>query len=415
MSNAILSSNANSSLINTLLGSESVKNPNVYSTEEITPPYAATWQRCDPTTATSIAGRTQTFEVMKYGYLQQALLCWDKNVAIAAGQTPLAASGVALSANDVIRCIDSIELMSAGRVVSMMTGDDIFAQFSDLSEADSIPVRASALNERKSDAGIAAGASETFRFCVPVVFPQFESIDTQLNCQFLEGLSFRVKWGVISNTPAATATATIVSDTAYMRLRYKAYPEEQVSEVLSSNFDQPELAQLSARWYSEPPETLTAPAAPSGSTTSTAQVSVELKNTDCVEDIFVMGYLADAATAFAPVKIDSVSLQASGQVLVEMSHEELLYSRLGEHGWSCGQSIANGGSAPNVAKMQQGLYTWYKLSNTLSLRELNAPKVVVTLSGLTPASKYSVRVSEKCSAIFSTTSATGRYNVALSN
>ena len=414
MSNAILSSNANSSLINTLLGSESVKNPNVYSTEEITPPYAATWQRCDPTTATSIAGRTQTFEVMKYGYLQQALLCWEKNVAIPAAGTPLAANGVALSANDVIRCIDSIELMSAGRVVSMMTGDDLFAQFSDLSEADSIPVRASALGLRKTTnaAGIAAGGNETFKFCVPIVFPQFESIDTQLNCQFLEGLSFRVKWGVISNTPADTATATIVADSAYMRLRYKAYPEEQVSEVLSSNFDQPELAQLSGRWYSEPPESVTAPAGPGP---HIATVTVELKNTDCVEDIFVMGYVADATTPFAPVKVDSVSLQASGQVLVEMSHEELLYSRLGEHGWSCGQSIADGGNAANVAKMQQGLYTWYKLSNTLSLRELNAPKVVVTLSGLTAGTVYSVRVSEKCSAIFSTTSATGRYNVALSN
>ena len=403
MSNAILSSNANSSLINTLLGSESVKNPNVYSTEEITPPYAATWQRCDPTTSTSIAGRTQTFEVMKYGYLQQALLCWEKSVSVT---DALAAADAAVSANDVIRCIDSIELMSAGRVVSMMTGDDIFAQFSDLTEADSIPVRASALNERKGPIG--ANSSETFKFCLPVVFPQFESIDTQLNCQFLEGLSFRVKWGVISNTPANTGTATIVADSAYMRLRYKAYPEEQVSEVLSSNFDQPELAQLSARWYSEPPESHTAAGA-------TGTATVELKNTDCVEDIFVMAYVADATTEFKPVKVESVSLQASGQVLVEMSHEELLYARLGEHGWSCSQSIAEGGSAANVAKMQQGLYTWYKLSNTLSLRELNAPKVVVTLSGLTNNTVYSVRVSEKCSAIFSTTSATGRYNVALSN
>jgi hypothetical protein len=415
MSNAILSSNANSSLINTLLGSESVKNPNIYSTEEITPPYAATWQRCDPTTATSIAGRTQSFEVMKYGYMQQALLCWDKSVSIPAGGTALAAAGVALSANDVIRCIDSIELMSAGRVVSMMTGDDLFAQFSDLTESDSIPVRASALGERTSAAGIALSASETFRYCVPVVFPQFESIDTQLNCQFLEGLSFRVKWGVISNTPAATAIATIVADSAYMRLRFKAYPEEQVSEVLSANFDQPELAQLSARWYSEPPESFTAAAAVAPATTSTGQVTIELKNTDCVEDIFVMVYVADATTAFSPVKIDSVSLQASGQVLVEMSHEELLYSRLGEHGWSCSQSIADSGTGANVAKMQQGLYTWYKLSNTLSLRELNAPKVLVNVSGLTPGAKYSARVSEKCSAIFSTTSATGRYNVALSN
>ena len=82
MSNAILSSNANSSLINTLLGSEAVKNPNVYSTEEITPPYAATWQRCDPTTSTAISGRTQSFEVMKYGYLQQVLLCWEKSLTM---------------------------------------------------------------------------------------------------------------------------------------------------------------------------------------------------------------------------------------------------------------------------------------------------------------------------------------------
>jgi hypothetical protein len=410
MSNAILSSNANSSLINTILGSESVKNPNIYSTEEITPPYAATWQRCDPTTASAISGRAQSFEVMKYGYLQQVLLCWEKTLTMGATGPAIAAETVAISANDAIRCIDSIEMLAAGRTVSIMTGDDIFAQFSDLSEADSIPVRATALGERKVASLALNSSSEPFRFCLPVVFPQMENINTQLNCQFLEGITFKVKWADFDNSPIADVTGSIVPDSMYMRLRYKAYPEEQVSEVLSSNFDQPELAQLTSKWYSESPQSFT-----TGAAESTQTATVELKNTDCVQDLFVMVYKADASTAYAPVAIDSVSFEASGQVLVAMSKEELFYTRLGEHGWSCSQDVSASGTGANVAKIQNGLYSWYKLSNTLSLRELNAPKVVVKLSGLSFSTKYIVRVSEKCSAIFSTTSATGRYNVALSN
>ena len=410
MSNAILSSNANSSLINTLLGSEAVRNPNVYSTEEITPPYAATWQRCDPTTSTAISGRTQSFEVMKYGYLQQVLLCWDKVLSMGGTGPAIAASATAISANDAIRCIDSIEMLSAGRTVSIMTSDDLFAQYSDLSEADSIPVRRTALGERKISALALNSTSDPFRFCLPVVFPQMENINTQLNCQFLEGVTFKVKWAKFSNSPLADVTGSIVPDSMYMRLRYKAYPEEQVSEVLSANFDQPELAQLTSKWYSESPQSFTTGA---GVTTQTA--TVELKNTDCVQDLFVLVYKADETTAYEPVEIDSVSFEASGQVLVAMSKEELFYTRLGEHGWSCSQDVGASGTGANVAKIQNGLYTWHKLSNTLSLRELNAPKVVVTLSGLTANTKYIVRVSEKCSAIFSTTSATGRYNVALSN
>jgi hypothetical protein len=410
MSNAILSSNANSSLINTLLGSEAVRNPNVYSTEEITPPYAATWQRCDPTTSSAISGRTQSFEVMKYGYLQQALLCWDKVLTMGGTGPAVTAEAVGVSANDAIRCIDSIEMLSAGRSVSIMTSDDLFAQFSDLSEADSIPVRRTALGERKISALALNSNSDPFRFCLPVVFPQMENINTQLNCQFLEGITFKVKWAKFTNSPITDVTGSIVPDSMYMRLRYKAYPEEQVSEVLSSNFDQPELAQLTSKWYSESPQSFTTGA---GVTTQTS--TVELKNTDCVQDLFVLVYKADETSAYEPVEIDSVSFEASGQVLVAMSKEELFYTRLGEHGWSCSQSDSASGNGANVAKIQNGLYTWHKLSNTLSLRELNAPKIVVTLSGLTENTKYIVRVSEKCSAIFSTTSATGRYNVALSN
>ena len=409
MSNAILSSNANSSLINTLLGSEAVRNPNVYSTEEITPPYAATWQRCDPTTSTAISGRTQSFEVMKYGYLQQVLLCWDKVLTMSAAGTAVA-DVVAISANDAIRCIDSIEMLSAGRTVSIMTSDDLFAQFSDLSEADSIPVRATALGERKIAALAPSATSGPFRFCLPVVFPQMEDVNTQLNCQFLEGITFKVKWAQFTNSAIADVSGSIVADSMYMRLRYKAYPEEQVSEVLSSNFDQPELAQLTSKWYSESPQSFT-----TGAAEVTQTATVELKNTDCVQDLFVMVYKADEATEYAPLEIDSVSFEASGQVLVGMSKEELRYTRLGEHGWSCSQDVSASGSGANVAKIQNGLYTWHKLSNTLSLRELNAPKIVVSLSGLAHSTKYIVRVSEKCSAIFSTTSATGRYNVALSN
>jgi hypothetical protein len=406
MSNAILSSNANSSLINTLLSSESTRNPNVYSTKQITPPYASTYSKCIPQTMSVSSGSPQSYNLMKYGFIQQVLFTYEKEYTAAGVVNE---DQVIFSANDCCRVIDEIELLAAGRLVSMIRGDSLFAMFSDLSESESIPVRASATGQRATATALASGGKFTARYCVPIVFPQFESIDTQLNAQFLENLSINIKYGTITNTEQGAGTATIVPESMYMRVRYKSFDESQMSQILSANYDAPQLAQLSSRWYDEAPQTHTATAA------DKQEVTVKLANTDCVEDFFVVAYTAAKNTPYAPVVIDSVRLEASGQVLTELNAEELLYSRLSDNGWASCQDLASSGTGRHVAKLQVGLDTSHILSNCLSMRELNSPQMVVTLTGLTNGTIYAVRVVERTAAIFSTTSSSGRYAMALSN
>jgi hypothetical protein len=350
---------------------------------------------------------------MKYGFIQQVLFTYEK-VYTAAGVVTAAEAATIFSANDCCRVIDEVELLAAGRLVSMVRGDSLFAMFSDLTESESIPVRASALGAR---AGVAmvAGQTYTARYCVPIVFPQFETVDTQLNAQFLENLSINIKYGTITNhavvaaDAAGNGTATIVPESMYMRVRYKSFDESQMSQILSANYDAPQLAQLSSRWYAEAPQTHTATAE------AKQVVTIKLANTDCVENFFVMAYTAANNTAYTPVVIESVSLQASGQTLTELTAEELLYSRLSDNGWASCQDLAASGSGKNVAKLQVGLDTSHILTNCLSMRELNSPQMVVTLSGLVDGTIYAVRVVERTAAIFSTTSSSGRYALALSN
>jgi hypothetical protein len=352
------------------------------------------------------SGSPQSYNLMKYGFIQQVLFTYEKEYTAAGVVNE---DQVIFSANDCCRVIDEIELLAAGRLVSMIRGDSLFAMFSDLSESESIPVRASATGQRATATALASGGKFTARYCVPIVFPQFESIDTQLNAQFLENLSINIKYGTITNTEQGAGTATIVPESMYMRVRYKSFDESQMSQILSANYDAPQLAQLSSRWYDEAPQTHTATAA------DKQEVTVKLANTDCVEDFFVVAYTAAKNTPYAPVVIDSVRLEASGQVLTELNAEELLYSRLSDNGWASCQDLASSGTGRHVAKLQVGLDTSHILSNCLSMRELNSPQMVVTLTGLTNGTIYAVRVVERTAAIFSTTSSSGRYAMALSN
>ena len=418
MTSLVNNSNLNSALINTINASESKYNPSVYNTKRINPAAAVTYVRTDKSSGTVAANQTITFDLMKYGICNQINLVYIKTTT--AGTTSFT-----VPAYDFLNVIDRVELLSSSKVIDTLTRYDILSQFSNLDTSQYNIVNASCLLARATDT--------SHRFVLPLCFGLFQDVNTNLNLQFNEPMSIRIRWG---QSFAAGSSAAILSDTVQLSVRYKAYNEADFSEVLAQNYNEPELNQLSKGFYDENIVTQSLTAA-AGAAAGVVKMSltdkgakVELKNTDCVNDFYVMVIKKTPAAATEaaqnkPVQINRVRMTASGQELFDLEGPELFYTKLCMNGFS----IQTGGATDvinNVVKIQTGLWEYSgggTQSNTVSLRELNNPIIEVWFqdnldnsAGGTPlVVNYEVIVCEDAVKIYSTTSATGRLQTALTN
>jgi hypothetical protein len=415
MTSIINSSNANSALINTINASDSKHNPSVYSTKKIYPAAATTYVTTTKSSGSVGANQTMVFDLMKYGIAQQMLLVYSK-----------VGAGSEIKDYDFLDVIDRVELLSSSKVIDTLTKYDLLAQFSDLDASQFNIVNNSCIKAR------AAAASH--QVVIPLVFGFFKDINTNLNLQFNEPMSVRVRWG--ANLEQASAAVTLPDSGVYLKLRYKAYNESDFSEILTENYNEPELNQMSTGFYDENATsrsyTQVAGAAARNQEfpLTGAGIKVELKNTDCVNDFFISfkettSYAAKTSANHQPLKINRVRFTASGQEIFDLQGVELYYSKLCVNGFSIQTSGTS--NIDNVAKIQTGLWEYAgggTQSNTLSLRELNNPIIEVWPDTIAlPANgtaadivhSYDVVVVEDAVKIYSTTSATGRVMTSLSN
>lgn len=394
MSSIINNSNSNSALINTINASQSRMNPNVYSTKTIYPSAATVYTDTKKSSGTIGASQSITFDLMKYGIAQQILLCYTKEGA--AGAT---------KAFDFMDVIDRIELLSASKVIDTLTNRDILAQLSDLQLSQYYPLSKTLVDART--------AANSHLFCLPLVFGFFKDINTNINLQFNEPMSIRLRFGAHpSNVSAGVSALT----NCYLKMRYKAYNEADFSEILTQNYSEPELNVMTTGFYDE--NVAVATIVNGTKTNGENGTPVELRNTDCVNDFFVIVREQNTTDASAPLRISRVTMTASGQSIFDLSGEELYYSKLCENGFSLGGAQD---STSNVAKIQVGL--WEHLgsgsqSNTVSLRELNNPEIRVYFelaANVAVDTKYDVVVCERTLKIVSTVSSSGRTQTSLTN
>jgi hypothetical protein len=439
MTSIINNSNSNSALVNTLESSDSMVNPNIYSTKEIYPTSATTWTKNEKSNGTSTNGNSMNFNLNKYGIIEQILLSYTKNLgAVSTGgaSTPLT-TFVALKTGDIFDVIDRIELLSASRVISILTAADLAAQFSNLSTSQYEPIRQTAIASRTSPnvavAQQAVGASVGTTYVCPLVFGFMKDINLQLNSSFLEPLSIRVTFSanaqypaeMVPGTPDAPQGTVLTEDyitNTFLNIRYKSYPEAATAQILASNYSSPELVQVSTRYYDENPVFQDNDMG-GGSLNDT--ISVDLRNTDCVEAFYIMARIVNTNGTFGyPVIIKNITYTGSGQEIMNLDELTLPYARLTENGFSSSlmRSSDDVANLQNVYKIQVGLYEndgGGVLSNTQSLREINAPRITITLDTKTLSTgektRFRVDVMEDCSAIYSTSSAIGRLSLALSN
>ncbi len=423
MSNIILSSNNNSALIQSLNESESRVIPSIYSTKEIYAPYSTNWYTIDSSSGNTGDGQAVNFDLPKYGFLQQMLFSYTKNIVNdRTGTTDDALHKT--PKGDIFNVIDRVELLSSSRILLTKYSEDLIAEFSALSSDQLHAISATAMKE--GDAAEVGVYTNSIKFVIPLTF--FFDLNTMPNLSFNEPMSLRItfrdtKQYSVAKTPSSN-NPTVSITSPQLMLRYKMYDEADTAQVLSNNYDSEQLNQLIRRQYRENPQTHVS----TGGGSHTFEVI--LRNVDVVNEFYAL--VRSKTTAFVAgsnsadsvndlAEIEELTLTASGQELCKLSKEQLLYMSLTENGYQTNNSTL--GAEPsiklqNVNKIQTGLWCHGtgsgKWSNGWSLREMN--NVVLTIKCKVEAGKtYTAYVQETTSAIMSTSSATGRTAIALAN
>jgi len=422
MSNIILSSNENSALLQTLNQSESKVIPSIYSTKEIYAPSATSWYTITAKTGTVANGQSQSWDLPKYGILQQMVFSYDKTVTFTAD----ADFSGKIPKGDFFNLIDRVEFLSSSRILCTLYAEDILAQIKDLS-TDEYSTVSNFLGESAASTVGAGAKSVNYKGTIPIVFPFFQNKNTCPNLSFSEPCQLRVVYrdisGLVRVTDNTGAAPTNIASTVTtnLMLRYKMYSEADTAQLLASNYEEEQLNMLTSRNYRENPVSFTA----GGSEVVGHKFTMELKNVDVSQNFYFLVRgptgVTESESQNELVKISRVRLTASGQELCDLTEEQLLYMKISESGWPVNSSyLASAMQDPvainNVAKIQTGLWTWDKdvWTNGWSMREMN--NIVAEVYCTVPANKkLTCYCQELTSCILSQSSNTGRNAISLAN
>ncbi len=420
MSNIILSSAENSSLLQTLNQSESKTITSIYSTKEIYAPSATSWYTITAKTGSVSDGSSESWDLAKYGFLQQMVFSYDKTVNFTAGDATATAN---IPAGDFFNLVDRIEYLSSSRILCTLYAEDILAQLKDLS-TDEYSTVSNFLGASETSAAGAGAKSINFKGTIPIVFPFMQNKNTVPNLSFSEPCQLRVVYrnvGEYNQVAAGTISNVSSVITTKLMLRYKMYSEADNAQLLASNYDSEQLNMLTERNYRENPVSFTA----GGAAVVDHKFTMELKNVDVSQNFYFMVRgpvgTGEGATQNALKEIKRVRLTASGQELCDLSKDQLLYMKLSESGWPVNSSylasqMQDPVSANNVAKIQTGLWTWDKdvWTNGWSMREMNNI-VAEVYCDVDANKKFTCYCQELTSCILSQSANTGRNIISLSN
>tara|TARA_R110000782_G_scaffold4513_2_gene15982 strand:+ start:2064 stop:3368 length:1305 start_codon:yes stop_codon:yes gene_type:complete len=434
MSNTIINSNSNSALISTLTESEeAIVNPFTYAEKNIVPPHSVQIVSVPPlNTGNLVANGTIDFDIPKQGILRRAVLdCIFKKSADSETQCP----------TGFLFAFESIEILSSGRRISLLTTEGIMAKISDM------PFQVKQAYRNSLNMGptaLTAGGTQDYRVILPLDFFFTDNSKYSLITNFVEPLRVRVKFSdllfQVDNSVTTNHAPTITQ--CNLQLEYRELPNPYTDSLIEQNYGDGMLTQLIGQSTYETSKNFTM----TSTTTEENVIEIDLKENGAVKAMYIMVYVphsqqpATRTTATQinlnkPLPIKTVKLEAGGQTIMEVSGEYLQYWGRTENGkdryYASGGSLSSGGdNADNghlIYKIDFGMGR-EDTSNVISFRELSNKKLTVTmLRELNSATGFGHGLSTlrgttaKCQVVYETAqlmttqSSSGRINLSLSN
>lgn len=435
MSNTIINSNSNSALVSTLIESdEAIVNPFTYAEKNIVPPHSVQLVSVPPlNTGNLVANGTIDFDIPKQGVLRRAVLdCIFKKSIDSVTQSP----------TGFLFAFESIELLSSGRRISLLTTEGILAKISDMPASVKQAYR-QALN--MGPTGLTTNGVQDYRVLLPLDFFFTDNSKYSLITNFVEPLRVRVKFSDlkihIKNSATTDHQPTITQ--CNLQLEYRELPNQYTDSLIEQNYGDGMLTQLISQMNYETPATTTL--------TSTETVEevfeIDLKENGAVKAMYVMVYVPHSQQPGTrlttiqkevnkPMNVKTLKLEAGGQTIMEVAGEYLQYwgrtENSKERYYGSGGTIGSGADdkddgTQHVYKVDFGMGR-EDTTNVISFRELSNKKLTVTMlrekndasgfgHGLTTLrGKTAVcQVVYETAQLMTTQSSSGRINLSLSN
>ena len=434
MSNTIINSNSNSALVSTLMESnEALVNPFTYAEKNIVPPHSVQIVSVPPlNTGNLVANGTIDFDIPKQGVLRRAVLdCIFKKAAASETQCP----------TGFLFAFESIELLSSGRRISLLTTEGIMAKMSDMPLGVRTAYR-NALN--MGSTALTNGGVQDYRVVLPLDFFFTDNSKYSLITNFVEPLRVRVKFSdlrfQVDNSVTADHPPTITQ--CNLQCEYRELPNQFTDTLIEANYGDGMLTQLISQTTYETPKNFIMPS----TTTHEEVIEIDLKENGAVKAMYIMVYVPhteQAATRVTtdqinynkPLPIKTVKLEAGGQTIMEVAGEYLQYWGRSENGKD--RYHATGGYLSSDGDNIDNLHHVYKVdfgmgredtTNVISFRELSNKKLTVTLlrelsngTGFGHGLATLQGDTAKCQVVYETAqlmttqSSSGRINLSLSN
>lgn len=433
--NPIIASNSSSSLLSTISSSSAVmSNPYVYSQTGNVDEFTSTqWIKTSPQSFNQgTQNQTLHFDIAKMGLVGRAVL-----------EIPWVLKTDGDSTGILCPCfptqaIQEVTLTSQGRVISRLDRSSLIARLSErppyVAKGMNTALKLTKTAQSLATTGITATTGTSSYLSLDFAF---NSDQYSLDTLFLQSVRISVTIGNLGSLVRAASGHAFKDDLQYssphVYIQYKNQNQQASDALVSANYSSGLLSQILPTNVSETVKYTSMDATEGEETTFTA----ELKETSCVENLYVFLMMDPDATANSagwseedctPLHVTgNITFASNGQNWFDMPAELIgtfgYENQKGRNAYDYCPTMdsANSGGNPIVAvyciNFGQGGLCSNTVSGLVSMRELSNPTVSVTTKATanTKGKKVGLHVAYNTRQLSTVVSSSGMINIALSN
>ncbi len=439
MSNPINTSNQSSAIVATINESGGLRVPHVYSEENrLVPPHAIQILPV-PAEGTVGASKSVTFQIPKVGFLQGVWLNFTMpsdgdaeqgaEIATDAQTETQAGAVITQSASDddgfnalgAYQCIREIRCETSGRTIESLDAASILARISDLPYG-----KRRAVEHAARMAGDPDDYNNPYNVCLWVPFwfnsdaPGAGDPRYSYNTLFNEPMRIVLSFSDCKCLYKTGSDFAVHAPTdAEVLCRYNILDDKSLDMVVQENQGSGMLSQLITVMK---PESDYSHTSESSGTTSTAQI--DLKENDAVTAIYftverdstaATSSYAGALKTKAPLEVKNVQLKFNNTSVFDVPGTWLQhFGRVGQEG--DGTDAGGPSSMRYVYKLDFALLPGMGLtSNTVAMRELSSPQLIVTYRHNGTSTEHKIKVRYATKSFLTVASNSGRVSLSISS